>query len=136
MELREDWILKIGSELQHGREGMNLLLASGLMPEAVFCFNDPLAIGACMTLTANGIAVPEEIAVVGFSATIETEFAQIPLTSVFQDAVGLGRNAAEMLLSRMINPELKIAPRKKILKTNLIIRQSSVKIPRDTIGVK
>ncbi len=128
VEFHDEWILKIGSELQHGREGMNLLLNSGLSPDAIFCFNDPLAIGACMTLTERGIAVPEKIAVVGFSATIETEFAQIPLTSVFQDAIGLGRHAAEMLLSRMINPELKISPRKKILKTNLIVRQSSIKI--------
>ena len=129
VEFHEEWILKIGSELQHGREGMMVLLNNGLIPEAVFCINDPVAIGACMALTANGIAVPDDIAVVGFSATIETEIAKIPLTTVFQDAIGLGRNAAELLLFRMINPELKISPRKKILKTNLIVRQSSVKTP-------
>lgn len=127
VKFREEWILKIGSELSHGREGMNLLLNSGMEPEAVFCFNDPLAIGACMTMAARDIAVPEQIAIVGFSATVEAEIAKVPLTTVFQDAAGLGRNAAEMLLARMINPELKISPRRKVLKTSLIVRSSSVR---------
>ncbi len=121
---RDEWIMRTGSGLSHGREGMELLLNSEAPPEAVFCFNDPLAIGTCMVLEEQGIAVPEQIAVVGFSNTIESEISRIPLTTVFQDAEGLGRTAGELLLSRMINPGLKISPRKKILKTSLIVRNS------------
>lgn len=127
VEYNENWILKIGSELSHGREGIEMLLNSNSLPDALFCFNDPLAIGACMTLEEKRIPVPEQIAVVGFSNTLEAEIARTPLTTVFQDAIGLGQAAGELLLSRMINPGMKIFPRRKILKTRLIVRRSSVR---------
>jgi LacI family transcriptional regulator len=127
VEFQNEWIIKIGGELQHGRDAVSLLFNSGIKPDAIFCFNDPLAIGVSMELLRRGVKIPDEIAVVGFSATVETEITQIPITTVFQDAIGLGQQAAELLLARMINLNLKIPPRKKILKTNLIVRQSSSK---------
>lgn len=126
LSVREDWIIDIGSDIPSGQEGAARLLALKDRPKAIFCFNDPLAIGVEMELLEHQIAIPSAIALTGFSNTIETTIARIPITSVSQDAIGLGQTAAELLLKRMINPQIKLAPEERILKTHLILRESSL----------
>ena len=123
---REEWMLRIGSDIASGRSGAARLLEAGEVPEAVCCFNDPLAIGVEQELLERGVPVPEQVALTGFSGTVESEIAQVPVTSVFQDAPGLGTAAAELLLNRMINPEVKLTPVERVLKTHLIVRASSL----------
>lgn len=119
-------ILKVGPDLESGREGVKILLQKGEYPDAIFCFNDPIAIGAEMELLAQGISIPDTIALAGFSNVLECEIAKVPLTTVYQDAAGLGQAAAELLLNRMLNPGIVLKPVTRILKTNLIVRESSV----------
>ena len=121
----ENWIIPMGSTLKAGRCGIKKILQWRERPDAIFCFNDPLAIGAEMELLKQGIAIPEEIALVGFSGVSECEFAGIALTTVHQDATGLGQTAAELLLNKMINPGIVLNPTERILKTRLIIREST-----------
>ena len=123
--VREEWMLRIGSDIASGRSGVARLLDAPELPEAICCFNDPLAIGAEQELLARGVAIPRAIALTGFSGTVESEIARIPITSVFQDAPGLGTAAAELLLNRMINPDVKLTPVERIQKTHLIVRASS-----------
>lgn len=124
---KDAMILKVGSEVQHGKTGMAHLLDKGNKIEAVFCFNDPIALGAYITLREYKVKVPEEVALIGFSATIESELTDVPISSVYQDAPNLGITAANLLLNRMINPNISLTPIKKVLKTRLIIRESSMR---------
>ncbi len=121
---RDEWLLSIGSDIDSGRNGIRLLLDLPKRPDAVFCFNDPLAVGAELELLARGIAIPHEMALCGFSNSIESEIARVPITSVHQDAAGLGRAAAELLLSRLINPDIRPAPIERIIRTHLVVRES------------
>ena len=49
-----------------GAASMRALLALPEPPDAVFCFNDLLALGALRTLAEAGLSVPGDVAVVGF----------------------------------------------------------------------
>lgn len=120
-------VLNVGSDVAAGRSGIAGLLELPAPPDAAACFNDPLAIGAEMELLARGIPVPGSMAITGFSGVVETELAAVPITTVRQHASELGHEAARLLFSRMINPSFRIAPVRRILKTELQIRKSSLR---------
>ena len=64
----------------------------------MFCANDLLALGVLQELTAHGLRVPEDVAIVGYDDIEFAGAAAVPLTSVRQPRAQLGRTAAELLL--------------------------------------
>jgi LacI family transcriptional regulator len=67
-------------------------------PTAAFCANDLLALGLLQQLTQLGVAVPDDVAIVGYDDIEFAAAAAVPLTSVRQPRHLLGRTAAELLL--------------------------------------
>ncbi|MBC7273911.1 LacI family DNA-binding transcriptional regulator [Streptomyces broussonetiae] len=84
-----------------GAAAMSRLLDAGRRPDAVFAYNDPMAIGAMRVLHERGLRVPEDIAVVGFDDVIEGRFGAVTLTSVSPDKEAIGRLAVESVLARL-----------------------------------
>ena len=68
-------------------------------PTAAFCANDLVALGLLQHLTQAGVAVPDELAIVGYDDIEFAGAAAVPLTSVRQPRHELGRTAAELLLA-------------------------------------
>lgn len=68
-----------------GASAMERLLALPEPPDAVFCFADPLALGAYRTLAIHGVRVPSEIALVGVDDVEDGRFASPPLTTISPD---------------------------------------------------
>lgn len=90
-------------------------------PDAIFATNDLVALGVLQALTAAGVAVPDDVALVGYDDIEFAASATIPITSVRQPAHEMGETAAALLLEtigrpdrrpthRVFTPEL-IAPR-------------------------
>ncbi len=74
-------------------------------PDALFCGNDQIARGAAEALRERGIAVPGDVAIVGFDNwTVMTDAARPALTSVDMNLADLGREAGQRLL-KMIRGE-------------------------------
>lgn len=73
-------------------------------PSAAFCANDLLALGLLQEMTRQGLAVPEDIAIVGYDDIDFASAAAVPLSSVRQPRQLLGRTAAELLLDEAANP--------------------------------
>ena len=69
---------------------------------ALVTANDHRALGALSAFHRNGIAVPDEISVIGYDGMPESEFYQPSLTTIYQDFAALGEMSVEFLL-RMIN---------------------------------
>jgi DNA-binding LacI/PurR family transcriptional regulator len=80
---------------------MRHILDSGRRPDAVFAYNDPMAIGAMRVLHERGLRVPEDVAVVGFDDVIEGRFGAVTLTSISPDKAAIGRLAVESVLARL-----------------------------------
>jgi len=74
-------------------------------PTAAFCANDLLALGLLQQLVASGLAVPDDLAIVGYDDIYFAGAAAVPLTSVRQPRHELGRRAAELVLDEADNPE-------------------------------
>jgi LacI family transcriptional regulator len=74
-------------------------------PTAAFCANDLLALGLLQQLVASGLAVPDDLAIVGYDDIYFAGAAAVPLTSVRQPRHELGRRAAELVLDEADNAE-------------------------------
>ncbi|MFZ0049826.1 MAG: LacI family DNA-binding transcriptional regulator [Streptosporangiaceae bacterium] len=73
-------------------------MSPALRPTAVFCANDLLALGLLQEMTRHGIAVPGEVAIVGYDDIEFAAAAAVPLSSVRQPRQELGRMAAQLLM--------------------------------------
>jgi LacI family transcriptional regulator len=107
-----------------GRDAGARLLGLSPRPTAVFCAHDLLALGVLQALFAARVSVPEEIAIVGYDDIEFAAAAAVPLTSVRQPAVAMGRLAAELLLE-----ETAAEPhehRQVVLQPELVVRGSSL----------
>ena len=90
---------------------------------AVVVANDHMALGALSAFHENGIAVPDEISVIGYDGLPESQFYQPPLSTIYQDFAALGEVGLEYLLE-MINRPGGIAKR-YLLKPILVPRKST-----------
>ncbi|WP_239098537.1 LacI family DNA-binding transcriptional regulator [Micromonospora qiuiae] len=109
-----------------GRQAADELaaLAAGERPTAVFCANDLLALGVLQGLTAHGLRVPEDVAIVGYDDIEFAAAAAVPLSSVRQPRAQLGRTAAELLLEESMN-DGNHQHRHVMFQPELVIRVSS-----------
>jgi LacI family transcriptional regulator len=72
-------------------------------PTAVFCANDLLALGVLRAALQAGLRVPDDVAIVGYDDIDFAAAAAIPLTSVRQPRVELGRTAARLVIDEATN---------------------------------
>jgi DNA-binding LacI/PurR family transcriptional regulator len=109
-----------------GAQGMEALLSRTTVPTAVFCHSDEIAVGAVRTLRQAGIAVPQEISVIGVDDHPVAEVAD--LTTVGQPARRQGVIAAQLLI-RGLHADAGVPehPRITVLPTRLVIRGSTMR---------
>jgi DNA-binding LacI/PurR family transcriptional regulator len=103
-DLPYDTALVIGVphfERADGHAAMQRLLALPEPPDAVFCFNDLMAIGALRACVEAGVRVPEDVAIVGFDDIAETRYSNPTVTTISPDLTGLARAALELLSRRI-----------------------------------
>ena len=107
-----------------GREAARKLLSSVRRPDGIFCFNDPVALGAMRSILDAGLRIPEDIALVGCGNVLYSDFVRIPLTSVDQNSSAIGQRAAAMALS-LVGSKGVGHPKTELLSPRLVVRASS-----------
>jgi DNA-binding LacI/PurR family transcriptional regulator len=95
MVVAEEW------HLRDGAAAMTHLLALGRELDAVFCFNDTLAIGALHAIAMHGLRVPDDIAVVGFDNVPAAQYAFPPLTTIEPGTDQIAKHAVDLLAARV-----------------------------------
>lgn len=95
-----------GWDRDDGARAMAELLDSGVRPDAVFAFNDLIAIGAMRVLHERGLRVPWDVAVVGFDDLAEGRFGAVTLTTVSPDKQAIARMAVASLLRSLSGREV------------------------------
>lgn len=85
-----------------GYDAMCRLLGLPDPPDAVFCFNDTMAIGAIRACHESGVRVPQDVAIAGFDDTEEGRYSTPTLTTISPDLDALA-DATLDLLSRSID---------------------------------
>jgi LacI family transcriptional regulator len=116
-----------GLNVAEGRRAGERLLAMSRRrrPTAVFCGNDLVALGLLQHLTQQGVAVPTDVAIVGYDDIEFAGAAAVPLTSVHQPRRRLGHLAAELLLAESDSPDGH-EHQQIVFRPELIVRTSTV----------
>lgn len=101
------------------------LLALPEPPDAFFAVNDETAIGILNVVKAQGLKIPEQVSICGFTNNTLSEVSDPLLTSVDQHGYDLGATAMKLLIDRLkgIRDDDHIVSR--VIKTNLVIRQTT-----------
>lgn len=96
-----DAVLRYGTaplSHDHGAQAIRELLKRCPDLDGVFAVSDLSAVGAIMELQRHGIAVPDQISVMGFGDFEIGRVMNPPLTTIHVDFTGLGRRSGEVLL--------------------------------------
>jgi LacI family transcriptional regulator len=103
------------------------LLQLSKPPDGIFAVNDLTAVGAMKVIKDEGLKVPDDISVVGFTNWLISRFADPALTTIDQKGYVMGTEAARLLLKRIKNEdsEKDSQPITKLLDSELIIREST-----------
>jgi DNA-binding LacI/PurR family transcriptional regulator len=92
---------------ESGGEGLRALLAQNAHYDAVICVNDVMAIGAIdMARDGFGLAVPQDISIVGFDGAGAASWTSYRVTSIRQPVRRMTEAAARMLVDRMADPTM------------------------------
>ncbi|MGC6479214.1 MAG: LacI family DNA-binding transcriptional regulator [Flavobacteriaceae bacterium] len=111
---------------EKGRHMGNYLVSLKNRPDGLFSIADSAAIGAIKAFQQNGLNIPNDIAVVGFSNSQKCKFITPELSSIDQPGDQIGRVAMQTLTNEIsINRDMPIVKTIEI-KTNLKIRGSSL----------
>jgi LacI family transcriptional regulator len=95
-------------------------------PDAVFAANDQLALGLLQSFAANGLRVPEDIAIVGFDDIDFASQSSIPLSSISQPRQLIGERAAQLLFDE-IDAETGHEHSQVVFTPELVARQSTLR---------
>lgn len=127
LPLDQNLLTESSLTLEDGREMMQKFLQLEQRPDAVYVASDYAALGALQVLNENNINVPEDICLIGFGNEPFTSFVKPTISTVNQHSAEIGKIAAETFLSRINDENWQPSLNKNILKSELIVRESSDK---------
>ena len=95
-------------------------------PDGVFGGNDEVALGILQSLIHHGTSVPGDIAIVGYDDIDFSAAAIVPLTSISQPSLEMGRSAARLLLSALADPSQELS---SVRYEPTLIQRRSTRVP-------
>jgi LacI family transcriptional regulator, fructose operon transcriptional repressor len=122
-------IKHVQPKIETGRAAALELLALPTPPDAIFTSNSLLTAGALHAIRDRQLAIPDDVALVGFDETTWAALVQPAITLIEQPTHEIGKTATELLLRRIADPQR--PARKVILQGELRVRGSSA--PRRTV---
>ena len=101
------------------------ILKSSPRPTAVFAASDAMADGFMQAALEFGIKIPHELSIVGFDDIPVASQLAVPLTTISQNAAGVGRQMARQMMEQLADG----IARNQILLPELIVRESTGPVP-------
>ncbi|QLB20773.1 transcriptional repressor PurR [Vespertiliibacter pulmonis] len=118
----EDWIVESHFCYEGGVQATSKLLSLPNRPQAIFAMSDSIAIGAYHAIWQAKLAIPQDIAIIGYDNIELAQFLSPPLSTIHQPKARLAKNAVEQLLARINDPNKPFKTTQ--LTPELIVRQS------------
>ncbi|NVN00416.1 LacI family DNA-binding transcriptional regulator [Arthrobacter sp. SDTb3-6] len=97
LEIEPMWRLEATFSRQGGRAAGRRLFALPQLPEAVFASNERQAIGLLAAAAEFGIRVPEDLAIITFDGTDDSEYAVPAISTVVQPLKEIAKVAVNLL---------------------------------------
>lgn len=119
----DELLTYVQPKIEAGRAAVLALLDADQPPDAIFTSNSLLTSGALLAIRERGLAIPDQVALVGFDETTWAALVQPAITLIEQPTYEIGQTATELLLQRIVEPHR--SPRKVIVQGKLLVRGSS-----------
>jgi DNA-binding LacI/PurR family transcriptional regulator len=116
-----------------GAAAMRSLLALPVLPDAVFCFNDQLALGAMWAAHDAGLDLPRDLAVVGFDDIEDGRYSHPTLSTISPDKSAIAGRALECLAERL-DGDRSASALDIVVPHRLVVRTSSGQPPAHRRG--
>lgn len=123
--MEESLVQQTSNSFEGGLLAATSLLEQKNPPQAIFAYNDLMAIGVLAIAQEKGLKVPDDLAVMGFDDIHAAAFASPPLSTVALPKQELGALAMQTALRLLKKMEV---PRTAILLPSLVIRSSSTRM--------
>jgi LacI family transcriptional regulator len=124
----DDMVIHGKVTIESGRECMDQLLNGKQIPDGVFAVEDFTALGAMQALKLANKKIPDEVAIIGFANEAFGKFISPSLSTVDQQTIKMGEEAARLFFRLSINDQFyKHGAVKHILEPELIFRESSLR---------
>lgn len=128
IQIREDWIINSGYTIDSANVSAKNLLLSSNRPTAVFGTDDLKVMSIYKSAAENGISIPNDVSVVGYSNSSISPFLSPSLTSIRIPIKKLGDVGSRLLFSKI--KENRISDNRVIIPTEMIIQNSVAKVSR------
>jgi LacI family transcriptional regulator len=125
IKFNPEYIIETDSRVESGSSAISKLWELNEKPDAIFTAGDYPALGAVQELKRRKIKIPEEVCVVGFSNEPFTKYLELPISSVDQTPVTMGKIAAQVFLEQIKGSQTITIEKKVVLAPKLYIRNSS-----------
>lgn len=125
LEFNPELLVECNLSAEDATKATQKLLNQKPLPDAIFGINDTIAFAAMKEIKKQGLKIPDDIALVGFTDEFHSTVVDPTLTSVTHPTFEMGQQAAKLffqVIQKKSNFEQQI-----ILKTELVVRESSVK---------
>ena len=116
-----------GHSVAHGHDAFARLMAARQPPTAVLAANDRLALGGLRWCQGAGVAVPRDLAVMGFDNIEYGEYASTPLSTVDYPAEALAQAAVARLQALIAAKGALPAPLTRAIDPGLVLRESTAR---------
>ena len=127
LNLDESLVVHGNYNLQQAIKLTNELFELDNPPDGLVVVSDRLAVGAIVALRKKNIRIPEDVAIVSFNDEPICTIVTPTLTSVSQPTFEMGKMAITLLINQIENPDSDQKPEVKVFKTELKIRESSLR---------
>lgn len=123
----DDYLIVSDLSEKAGIECAHYILNMQPLPDGVFITNDFVAAVCMQVLKASHIRVPEDIAIIGFNNDAISHLVEPKLTTINYPGKEIGEIAARSLINLLTDAAGSHMTNKVVLRSDLIIRQSSLK---------
>ena len=125
----ENLIIKV-NEKEDIENQINKLFTHGSTPDGIFAVNEIYAAIAMKIANKKGFKVPDDVAVIGFTDGLISQFSSPSLSTVAQHGNHMGQKAIELLLDEIEFQGTNYKYRTEVIETDIIIRESTKKLQK------
>lgn len=130
IDFKEEAVERGQYSIESGYLAMEKILNKKIpLPEVIFCGNDDMAIGAVKACRDQGVAVPEDLSIIGFDDTNFSSYVTPSLTTVHKPYKEMAKQSMQILLELIDGADL--SQKKYTFNSQMILRDSVKKFKED-----
>lgn len=127
IEVRPELLVHVDEfTLRSGAAAAHALVSGGVDFDGVFCITDTVAMGVLRGLADLGVAVPEQVKVIGFDNIEEGAYLVPSLSTIDPDHQAMARTAMDRLVRRMEGQSFNEGAKDFVSQYSVVARESTV----------